>query len=173
LLRGELQIGLEHFGDSVFLLSVHSSCGEPLDVEPGFYEVRILGESIKDSGGALAGNFLGHLIRVTINGGCTRRTQSLRLGARWSHSGGLGWLRTMRHIGCTQAGSRPGCKIWSRRWAGGALASAQTQGLRRLGSCLGSIRSQGLVSFGGLATRLRVFSRSNYFNILGGGGLYN
>jgi hypothetical protein len=59
LLRGEFQIAFECFSDHGFHLGVHPNIDKPPDVEPGFYEVSILDEGIKDSGGSVGEEFLG------------------------------------------------------------------------------------------------------------------
>jgi hypothetical protein len=95
----------------MFLLGVLSSGDEPPDMEPGFYEVRILGEGINDSEDPLMGNFLGRLSQVATNWSFTRSAQSLILGAWRSHFMGLGRHWTVRHVDHTQAGSHPSCGI--------------------------------------------------------------
>jgi hypothetical protein len=45
----------------VFLLGVHSSSDKLPDVEPGFYEVRVLGKGIRNSWGLRDWNIMGLL----------------------------------------------------------------------------------------------------------------
>jgi hypothetical protein len=101
-------------GDDAFLLGVHYDSDKPPNVEPGFYEVGVLGEGIDNSRGPLEGDFRWNLSRFTTKRGFTRKTQSLRLGARRSHLGGLGRLSLIRHTSHTRAGSHLGGGIRSR-----------------------------------------------------------
>jgi hypothetical protein len=61
LLSSKFQIALKRFSNSVFLLGVHSDSDEPPNVEPSFYEVKILGEGISDTEVPLVRDFLGRL----------------------------------------------------------------------------------------------------------------